>query len=331
MKPSTITLMMVLVILLGIMPASAITIGGQEVSQYSFTADTGKVIYQITIDDLPIGSNQTHTLVYAGQPYLLSVNTWAGTGWETGRRFAEVTLTYPNGTQNQKTVSALGPLAGNYRTSIQPVFVQSYSQQVPVLECGLSIGVLPTTAEFVWVPQTWPAGWEGSNALPFKSASGTWTGATSTKVWVEEITEEEFQKNVVNYNPVYGISNLGSQVFQWSWSMVLGFLNMIPVVGPIAVSFITMLGGLLEELWFWLEFVALNLPAIILALESLILMMAVINAGKGKRAFGRLAGNFYHYNLAVVLGMISLFTIVRDLIGWTVDLVTKVIEALKPI
>lgn len=315
---SFIPVLLLLLILAG--PAAALTITAEGVSSYSTVAEDGYVIYQITVNDLPIGTNQTHVLMANGQPYLLTIGTYE----EWGYRNADVSLTLPNGSVQTAHVSALGILVSRYKTTIQYVFPQSYSG-TDYWTIHLVLGLTPTTASF----NAGAMGFDPSTSLAFTSASGEL--GDSTDIFIEEMSAEEFEENVVNYNPVYGIGNLGSQVFQWSWNAVLGFISMIPVIGPVMVNLINTMGGIISVGYYWLNFVVSNFPAILCGVEALILMMAVINAGNGKNSFSRLARNFYRYNLAFMLGAIGLANTVWNWTRTGIILVAKVVEALKPI
>ena len=309
-----------IMILSPVVSADSRTLTAPGVSSYSMTADNGYVIYQITIDDLPIGTNQTHTLTAGGATYLLEIGTYD----EWGYKNADISFTLPNGTVQIDHVSTLGILITGYKTSIQYVFPQSYSGSF-ISTVHLTMGLVPLSASF----NAGAMGWNPSTALAFTAVSGNLGGTTT--VYIEEMTVSDFQKNVVNYNPVYGITNLGSQVFQWTWDAVLGFIGMIPVIGPVMVNLINTMAGIISTGFFWLNFVVSNFPAILCGVEALILMMAVINAGKGKNSFGKLAGNFYRYNLALILGCIGLANTVWDWTRTAVEMIASVVNALKPI
>lgn len=311
----------ILLALLMTSPASALTITAEGVSGYSVTAEPGMVIYQITVNELPIGANQTHTLTYNGYSYLLTIGTYTdsvGGVWKN----ADITLVSPNGTQTVHA-STLG-IATQYKTTIQYVNPQIYSASMPIATVHLDVGMNPLDASF-----NGGAIWNPSSALPFTAASGTLDGVTT--VYVEEMTTGDFQNNVVKYNPVYGITNLGSQVFQWTWNSILGFVAMIPVVGPIFVQFFDVIGIVLGSVFFWLYFVVANFPMVLCGVECLIFMFAVINTGNGKNSLGRLARNVYQYNVAFVVGLIALVNVVKDWSISIVQTVASVVSALKPI
>lgn len=309
-----------LLILSPAVSADSRTLTAPGVSSYSMTADQGYVIYQITVDDLPIGTNQTHTLTAGDATYLLEIGTYDEWGWKN----ADVTLHLPNGSVQTDHVSTLGLVITGYKTTIQYVYPQAYSGSF-ISTVHLTMGLIPLSASF----NAGAMGWNPSTSLAFTAVSGNLGGLTT--VYIEEMTTKDFQKNVVNYNPIYGLTNLGSQVFQWTWDAVLGFIGMIPVIGPAMVSMINTMGGIISTGYFWLNFVVSNFPAILCGVESLILMMAVINAGKGKNSFGKLARNVYEYNVAFALGCIGLASVVWTWTRTAVQMVAAVVNALKPI
>ena len=301
-------------------PVSAITMTAEGVSSYSMVADEGMVIYQITVNDLPLGTNQTHTLNVGSSAYLLEIETYK----ELGFNNAEITLTTPNGSVQTYHTSALGILTSNYKTNIQYVYPQSYSGST-YFTISLVIGLTPeATASF----NAGATGWNPANSLAFTAASGNLGGQTT--VYIEEMSAKDFEENVVNYNPLYGLSNLGSQVFQWTWDRILGFISMIPIVGPTMVILIGTMGGIISTGVYWLVFVVSNFPAVLCGVECIILMMAVINA-PGKNSFKKLASNIYKYNGAFVLGIIGLVEMVWSWTRTFVEMIATIVQALKPI
>lgn len=325
MKRIAIALLLVMAAI--VVPASAIIIPADDVNSYSYTTDKGYVIYKIDIDNLPIGSNQSHVLYYGGYPYYLTVETWAEWGlWKNAR----VTFTMPNGTVQTATASA-STVVGNYKTTIQPTFRADSSQLTsgtPVfLKVDLNIGLTPTSAQF----STQPMGYNPETSIPFKSASGEFTNFGTSDVYLYVITEKEFTDTVTTYNPTAGLDDLGSTVFQWTWSAVIGFLNMIPVIGPYMVTFIDYAAIAIGFLTFWVGFMIFNSPAIVLAAEELIMAFAAINAPSGPRGFGAIFKNLYNYNRSLVEAFVGGFNALRDMITAIINLVTSVVNALKPV
>jgi hypothetical protein len=99
-----------------------------SVSSYSVTAPDGYYIYEIIVDPLPMGTNQTHTLYYGGTPFILTIGT--AQNYLIYNVF-DISLTYPNGTVQTKEVTvtraSIGQVIGiptTYQTIIQPVFTE---------------------------------------------------------------------------------------------------------------------------------------------------------------------------------------------------------------
>lgn len=311
-------LALVLLALVG--PAAALVSEAHDVNAYSVTAEPGYVIYEIIIDNIPIGVNQTHVLNYNGATFQLSINTWSSYGiWKN----ADVTMIFPNGTTQTVHTSAT-TIVGQYKTTIQPVFAQAQSGTIAFLTVDLMIGINPVAVQF----STAPLGWNPSTAIPFSAANGD-IGA-NTNIFVHQVTTADFQNHVVNYDPLFGAINLGSQVFSWAWSGVLGFINMVPVIGPAFVTFLNFVGIILPELIFWLEWILANFPAILLSAETLIIMLAIANTPK-KASITRTMENFYRYHVGLFNGFFRLLEITRDFTVTIIDLIAKIVQALKPI
>ena len=319
-------LFLIAIVLLLSAPALADTqtITATNIQSYSVASNPGYVIYQIHVDPVNIGQNQTHTLNFGGATYILTVGSYKSTGIYNN---FDISLTLPNGTVISQHPSIVGLLNNQYALEVNPVFSQAQEGYNTYLTTDVQAGVGQSTLSVGL--NAAPLGWSPTSAIAFSAVSGN-TGA-QTNVFVYEITQADFQNNIQNYNPVYGISNLGSTVFQWTWNAVIGFLNMIPVIGPLAVTFLTYAGMFLTELMFWLGFLLTNFPSILLGSESLICLMAVINAGSGKNSFGKLFRNILNYNIMVFQGLIFLFNLARDWIVMILQTIALIIKSLNPV
>lgn len=304
---------------------SAIPVTAEHVSNYEVTAESGYVIYKIIVDNLPIGTDQTHLLHYNGQTFLLTIHTYTDYGiWKN----ANISLTLPDGTVQTSHTSA-STIAPYYKTTIQPVFRSDSSQlnsgTVAFITVDLMIGVNPVGAQF----STQPANFNPESSIPFTAASGDF--GSETTVYVYEITEKEFLETIGKYDPHAGLPDLGATIFQWVWSEIIGFLNNIPIIGPIAIQFLDIIGTVLTTVIFWITFVVSNIWTIVGGIESMIMMMAVINAGTGKRSFSRLARNMYQYNVTAISGIILFINIAVNWIRSVVGMVSSIVMALKPL
>lgn len=305
-------------------PVQAVRMEALQVSQYTFDAPEGNVIYQILIDSVPMGTNQSHTLTVGSATYLLEVKS--SNPYGIFYNF-DIDWTLPNGTTQtiHKSITRL-PGAG-YKTVIQPVYMQAESAYFVLMTVDLEIGTTNQTVSAGL--NTNPMGWNPSDAIPFTSAAGEFSN-TPTNVYLYSMTSADFVRHVVTYDPVYGLANLGSTVFQWAWEAVLGFINQIPVIGPQFVSIILVLGAVLQEFIIWITWIISNLPLVIAALEITIMMLAVVNGGTNPNP-AKVMRNIYRYNVSVVQGFIWSIGIVYTWAREFIKLIADVVGALKPL
>ncbi len=302
----------------------ALELKATQVATYSFDAPDGNVIYQILVDQLPMGVNQTHTFKCGAATYYLTIES--SNPYSIYYDF-DIGFTFPNGTtQNlHKSVTRL-PGAG-YKTNIQPVYAQAESASFVVWTVDLEIGT--SNQSVTAAINTGPAGWTPSDSIPFTSAQGTF-GNTLTNVYLYTMTNADFQNHVVTYDPVYGLGNLGSTVFQWAWETILGFINQIPGIGPQFVSIIDILVKVIEELIFWIVWILTNLSWIIAALEVTIVMAAVIFAEKKPKA-ETIVKNMVQYNIAVFKGFIWAVDLVYTWLREFIVMVATAVGGIKPL
>jgi len=313
-------------LLLLICPVLAInsTASAIGVSQYSIQAPENYVIYEIIVDPVPMGTTQNHVLNYNGATFLLTVTS--SQSYAIFHDFT-VSLTYPNGTTSVHSDRYTGISSGSYKLDIQPVFYQPQSLN-PTFAVYVSVGLSPLKTEFNTMSSDWDpltSSISPTSSIPFTAASGS-TGAI-TNVYCEIMTLDDFTANVVNYNPYFGIANLGAALFAWTWSMVLSFLNMIPIVGPLAIQFIDISSAVLPEMMFWGWWIITNFPAIFLTSETVIMLFAVVNSGKRKKGTKAMK-KFIDYNVSAVHAFIWIFTTIRDWIGVIIDWITKIVSAM---
>jgi hypothetical protein len=313
-------------LLLLICPALAInsTASAIGVSQYSIQAPENYVIYEIIVDPVPMGTTQNHVLNYNGATFLFSITSAQSYG--IFHDFT-VSMTYPNGSVSTHSERYTGISSGSYKLDLQPVYYQPQSLN-PTFAVYVNVGLSPLKTEFNTMSSDWDplsSGIDPTSSIPFTAASGN-TGAV-TNVYCEIMTLDDFKANVVNYNPYFGISNLGAAVFAWTWSMVLSFLRMIPVIGPLAIEFIDMSATVIPELMFWGWWILYNFPAIFMSGETLIGIIAVINAKKPRKGLKAMK-KIIDYNVMFFTGIIWVFTTIRDWIGTIIDWISKIVSAM---
>jgi len=320
MKRLFILLILLTLLAVPSMADSSTTTTVSNVNSYSVVPPAGIVIYEIVVGPVNMGTNQTHTMWYKGNPYVLNIATYDQWGWKN----ADVSVTYPNGTTISQHLSALAGITDQYTLTIQPSFLKSEAANLAVT---ISVGVSPMTANIGALAFSTVS----STSLPFSTASGSLSNGQRADVNIYEISESDFTKTITNYNSINGIAGLASQVFQWAWDRVLGFLNMIPVVGPALITFLDLIGPVIGACIFWLSFVVLNFPAILLSVEIIIILMAIVNSGNGKASFSRLARNLVNYNVMFIGGLMAIIDFVRVMLVSLVELIASIVQALKPI
>ena len=304
-------------------PVSAFTtttITANDVSQYSMVASQDHYIYEIMVDSLPVGTNQTHVLNFNGATFLLKIDTIHS--WGVDNDFI-VSMTYPNGTI--ETVHAgQTSVFQTYKTKIQPVYMQV--QGITLLQIDLAIGTNPTKVTF--------SDLEGfsqdiKTAIPFTSVSGEFSGKTST-VYAYECSIADFTNDILTGNLLPNFTNLGSGFFSWTWSTVLIFINMIPIIGPQLITMMTFVTDTGWEIIFWLNYIATNMMLVLAGGEILLLVFAFLLAGK-RPTPEKFVKNFINYNVRSVTGFLWVGGLLYDWLRSFVHMVAQLVQALKPI
>lgn len=323
-----------IIILIAVMapPASAFTsttLQADNANQYSFTANEGQYIYQILIDPLPIGTNQTHVLNAGGATFLLSIKS--SNSWVIFNKFT-VSMTYPNGTVEEKNVTTTRLSDGTYKTHIQPIF-QQFQDMTPAWKIDLFIGTNPTTLSFNSIATQPPSetqsipGITGTTIpIPFTSVSGEFSGV-STNVFVYECSIADFAEHVSNWDPFGGVSTLGSGLFSWTWGMVTGFIGMIPIVGPQFLAVMDFIGSVGGKIIFWILYIITHFYLVFAGIEILITMFAYLNTGKRASA-GKIISKWADYNITVVKGFLWILGWIFDKLMWIVQTIAHIINSI---
>ena len=315
-------LLLVIVLALMVFPVGAFTtttINATNVGQYSVSASPGHYIFEIIIDSLPVGTNQTHVLNFKGYTYLLEIDTVHSYGvyndfW--------VTLTYPNGTV-ETVESGQTSVFQTYKTKIQPVYMQQ--EGFTLLQIALAVGTNPTKVTFSDLEF---ASYDVTTAIPFTSVSGQFSGEKST-VYAYECTEYDFQNDISKGNLLPNL-NVLSGFFEWTWAGILAFVSMIPFVGSMLVPILEFIGTIGGTLIFWLSYIILNSPLIIAGGELLLIVFAFLLCGK-RPTPERFVKTWVNYNVRSVMGFIWAVDTLRVLVLHPIDTITNIVNGLKPI
>jgi opacity protein-like surface antigen len=290
-----------------------------DTAEYSFTANTGDWIYEIDVGELPMGANQTHYLEFEGSEFILTIGS--AQSWGIYHDF-DISLTYPNGVTNTTHKSSTRISGGKYRTLIQPVFTQSEGMYNAYITVNLEIGLTPLAAA-VGTAGMSATEWDPASAIPFTSASGSLGAETDVSIYT--VTKEEFEENITNYNPWFNASSFISDILSWAWSGVIAFLNAIPVIGPIAVTFLVYAGQVLTGLMFWLSFLFTNFPAIALTAETMIMFAAIINSGNN---LSSILKKWFNYNVSAVKGLFWFLNLIKEWIVSLINMISNIVASL---
>ena len=324
-------LILVFTIILTIQPVHAEEHKFMDTSSYSIDAAEGHVIYQIIVDDVPMGTTQDHTLVVSGGDiYHLNIITSNPGPYYTHYNF-DIVFTHPNGTE-EKISKYLDRLPwAKYKLTLQPVYAQAQGLSNMMIAIDLDVGLTKESASVGL--NTQPRGWDPSKGLSFISASGDYH-ETPTNTFVHVMSMSDFQEHVVNYDPIYGVKNtlktITSSAFQWAWDAIIGFIEQIPVIGPQFIIIIEILGTLITEFTSWLLWIIANIPLIIAGGEVTIVMFAVIFAGNNPKGT-QVAKNIFNYNVEVAKGFLWLFNMIFVWTTTLISMVTDIVKALKPL
>jgi hypothetical protein len=327
-------------VLICVCPAMAATanktIQITDVSDYAVVADDGYVIYEIMIESIATGKNQTHHLFYQDSTtgeeaeFILTVGSYTeAVVWH----HFDVTLEWPNGNISETHAVWTGVSSGSYVLDIQPVFYRAQSVNWE-FSVWVNVGITdPLLVEFFTLPADVCTGGDycsayvaATSAIPFTRAEGAMGEVTTVNVY--QITEQGFKDNIKKYNAWYGWQALTEDAAAWMIDQVFFLIGCIPVFGPMVLSLMGIAAGFLTELIWWILWIAPRILGIILSLEALICLFAVINTPKGVplRSLNR---NIWNYHLMVYHGLIWMYDKAIEWLKPYVDWVIAGIKAMK--
>ena len=293
----------------------------EDVDSYSYTPTDGNIVYEIVVDSLPFGTNQTHVLTMEGGEWQVTINTW--TAWSGTEKHTEVTIIAPNGTPSTQTASTWS-IFENYWTQIQPVEIEVGT--ISALKVNIRVGLEPAGASM-----SYNLPWDAQDAIAFTEVSGSFSGDETSDVLVYWTSEADFEKAIEKYDPTAWWVMYAGDIFAWSWEMVLAFLGAIPIIGPLFVSLIDIIGVVLTQGYTWALWLVVNFPAILLSVEGIIILFAIVTAGSGKNSFGKLWRNVYQYNVLFIASFIGVIMFVVNGAVTVISTIVSVVNGLKPI
>jgi hypothetical protein len=255
-----------LIVALLLIPAGAFaeTQTFSDVYFYDVSVTQGMVITQVTIDNVPIGVNQSHTF-YSGPDYFtLEVNSiadeFAGVNYHSTFQ-----LKLNNGTVTEELTMDKYSVSHDYKLYIQMIDPLEPGAMTNLLSVNLYVGMKPLTARF-----DLPPNFGSYTEIPMTRVSGS-TGAY-TNVYVTQDTYEDFISLSQG-----SISHIVEEATGIAISAILSLIALIPFVGPHFVNFLTFSGTFLGEGGFWIGFVIANFLGLLFAAQSIIIMIACVN------------------------------------------------------
>lgn len=295
----------VLVLLFLVLPSGVMaeTSKISDVSHYDVSVIEGMVIDQITIDAVPVGTNQTHHIYSGPQHYTLTVNSIADSfvGVNYHSKFE---LILSNGSYTESLMMDKYSPKHDYKLYIQMLDPSEESGLPNLLAINLYMGMNPLTARFE-LPPTFGSYTE----IPITRVTGDI--GKSTTVYVTQDTYEEWQKLVQGNVVVDWVTGAAGVVAGFVWEAVLKAINSIPFVGPHFVTMLTYAGMFLEEGGFWLPYFIFNLVGLFFAAQAFILMIACVETGFDAVKSVKAA---VQHNVSIIRFLLWLFHFLCDLL-----------------
>ena len=296
-----------LIVALLLIPAAAFaeTQTFSDVYFYDVSVTQGMVITQVTIDNVPIGVNQSHTF-YSGPNYFtLEVNSiadeFAGVNYHSTFQ-----LKLNNGTVTEELTMDKYSVSHDYKLYIQMIDPLEPGAMTNLLSVNLYVGMKPLTARF-----DLPPNFGSYLEIPMTRVTGN-TGAYTT-VYVTQDTFEAWQSLTSG-----SISHYVEEATGLVIGAVLAAIALIPFVGPYFVSFLSFTGSFLSEGTFWITYVLINFLGLFFAAEAFIMMIACTN---GRFNPAQTVGLIIKYNADAIDFLRRSYETLHNLI-------TKIIEAI---
>lgn len=309
--PGNLLVLAAALILILLIPSGAMayeTVDYPQVTYFHAVAPEDTSIVDVRGYNVHNAGDHTFWLNSYGQVYQLDINVESTQNvlWE-----ADITLTYPNSTIETVTVSQ-AQVAWDYNILIQV----TDEDLIHVVDADLVIGLNPLTAG--WNMEA--AGLE-DNYIPFSEVVGTSTEPMDVSVYL--FTPEEFQD--VQEGNIF--TSFGS-FLEWSWDLILDFIEAIPGVGPYAVALLEITVMTLEEIFWWINFLLIeNIEISILLVEFFIIGHALMSTSSLIGLLKRILDDHiavFHFTVRCIFYM-------KDLVVWVIKMATDIITAIKPI
>jgi len=277
----------------------------ENVNFYDVSVNEGMVIDQITIDNVAVGVNQTHTFYSGPLWYQLEVGSvadeFAGVNYHS-----TFVLKLNNGTSTEEiTMDKYSP-SHDYKLYIQMIDPLEPGAFPNILSVNLYVGMKPLTARF-----DLPPNFGSYTEVPMTRVAGS-IGAYTT-VYVTQDTYEVWESVTKG-----SLQHIIEEAVGISINSILSLIALIPFIGPHFVTLLKFSGAILTEGLFWIGYIVTNFIPLFLAAQAFICMIASIAA---------------RFNPALTVDLIvrynvGIFHFIRIVYTAFHDLVIKTIEAI---
>lgn len=261
------TILIGLILALMLIPAGAMaeTSVLENVNFYDVSVDEGMVIDQITIDNVAVGINQSHTFYSGPIWYTLQVGSvadeFAGVNYHS-----TFVLKFTNGSATEEiTLDKYSP-SHDYKLYIQMMDPLEPGALPNLLSVNLYVGMKPLTARF-----DLPPNFGSYTEIPMTRVAGS-TG-DYTNVYVTQDTYDTWESVTKG-----SLQHIVEEAVDISLNAVLSLIGLIPFVGPHFVTFLKFSGMFLVEGLFWIGYIVTNFIGLFFAAQAFICMIACIAA-----------------------------------------------------
>ena len=300
----------------------------EDSEYFSFEAPDGLCISGFDADHISPDFNYSAVMNSYGEIYTLNI-----TGYKNwyGRWYFDISMLYPNGTVASKSLSTTAISSRTCDISVQYAFTNTESLEWANVD--LYVGLLPLTASFTNLV----SGDENSTFADtyddeyyytrLKFSHITYTCDSPADLTIYCSTNEEFEEQVSESISAYLKEELGD-VFSWSWSMILTFVEKIPGVGPYLASILEIAALTIDAIVFYFDLLLIEYPeTTFLTIESFILGSAFCRRGNFWTKINRVC----NAHLKIIELFINLAEAGVNMMSKIISAVADAINALKPV
>lgn len=315
-----------LIFILAISPASAKEeTWFYNTENFTATATDELMIQSIRAENLHEGTIQRFAFDSYGDNYYLEIESqpkdW---GWWN----FNVSCTGPDGITTTTTHAKFAPISFDYDINIQSYWLFGEF----AWETNIYVTLTPLSVQdYKQIPAddtTYPEGYASDRFTPlaFSYVQGI-SNDPFEKVTVYYVTPTEFeqiQQNDILLPITAGISDL----FSWTWDMILGTIEKIPFVGKFFNTIIQIAPLFIEEAIFWINLLFIqNWALFVMTMEFFLIGEAIYSTRDKVGLLTKVVEN----HVKVLKFFVWLGTLAIDLVLKFVDAVAKIISAIKPL